>query len=257
MKRLRLLFLVIIALSCHAFAQIGNANKDLVFTPTVPCRIFDTRTSQGGTGSIEAAGTKNFAVRGVSSFVSQGGEASNCGLNVGNNIAAIAINITVITPAAGGYITAYPSDQFKPLASTVNFKAGDVLGNASVVKVSQDGGLSGTQLSIFSTASTDVAGDVVGFYSKPVVTALECLVVPGTLTAIPAGSLGTTAAPPSCPANYFNTASYCNTFAFETILAGFNNAVCSFRNPGATATFVRHDINCCRIPGRAPLPPLS
>ena len=109
-----------------AFAQIGSVASDLVYTPVTPCRIFDTRTSAGGTGPIPAAGTKNFMILGQASYASQGGAASNCGITASINTAAVAVNFTVVSPATPGYITAYPFGTTKPTAATVNFNAGDV-----------------------------------------------------------------------------------------------------------------------------------
>ena len=45
------LFLLVTVCS-SAFAQLGSADKDLVYTPVTPCRVLDTRTTQGGTGAI-------------------------------------------------------------------------------------------------------------------------------------------------------------------------------------------------------------
>jgi hypothetical protein len=250
MKKLYSVFRVLAALltfTSTAFAEIGSASSDLVFTPVTPCRLFDTRTTSGGTGPIPGGSAKDFAVWGTASFAAQGGAATNCGITAGADTASIAVNMTVVLPAAGGYITAYPTGVLRPLAAALNFNAGDVRGNMVIVKVAQTGA---TNLSVYSTSTTELVGDVVGYYSQPVATALECFIVNGTVTVVPAFSVGINVLPPSCPANAFKTASYCATFSFDTVLMGFNSAACNFKNPSAVSTSVRHDINCCRIPGR-------
>src|SRR5829696_351107 len=47
---------------------------------------------------------------------------------------AAALNVTVVGPAADGYVTAYPCGT-SPLASTVNFRARDVVATATFVRI--------------------------------------------------------------------------------------------------------------------------
>ena len=82
----------------------------------VPCRVFDTRYQQGGSGSINAGDTKLFTIAGYASQVVLGGADSDCGmLGLYDEVAALAINITVIEPLSAGWITAYPGGQAKPV----------------------------------------------------------------------------------------------------------------------------------------------
>ena len=114
-----------------AFAQLGSFSNDLVYTPITPCRVFDTRTTQGGSGAIPANGTKYFRVWDTTCFANQGGSPTNCGItagvvlngtfNVVSNLAAVAMNVTVVSPSSNGYVTVYPFGAEKPLAATVNF----------------------------------------------------------------------------------------------------------------------------------------
>ena len=64
MKKLILTIAALVTISTSSFAQLGSADKDLVYTPVTPCRVLDTRTSQGGTGAIAAGGTKHFKIWG-------------------------------------------------------------------------------------------------------------------------------------------------------------------------------------------------
>lgn len=247
MKKSIVLTLALITSTLSAYAQIGSASSDLVFTPVTPCRIFDTRTSQGGTGPIPAAGTKGFAVWGQTSFAAQGGSTSNCGLVANSNTAAVAVNLTVVLPAAGGFITAYPSGVTVPNAATVNFNAGDVKGNFTIVKVQQAG--AAPNLNVYSTSLTDVVGDVVGFYSRPVATALECQVTNRTTVPIAINDVAASTAP-LCATGYTETATNCSASGYEVSFARQGDGICSAKNNGGTSRDISAWRTCCRIPGR-------
>ncbi|MEO6291921.1 MAG: hypothetical protein ABIO88_04795 [Burkholderiaceae bacterium] len=249
MKKRPVLLIAMFSLVPSAFAALGDLSTDLVFVPVTPCRIFDTRPSQGGSGPIAAGGTKDFIVSGTSTYATQGGSATNCGVLDGSNVAAAAINTTVVTPATGGYITAYPLGATLPLAATVNFNAGDIRGNMAIVKVSQTGGLQ--DLSIYSSSLTNVVGDIVGYFTRPAATALECVTTtPATLLAIAAsGGTGTIAAA-ACPATYTSTGTECTSSSYDMQIVQVAGGTCSAQNYGSTTANLTASQRCCRIPGR-------
>ena len=253
MKKLFVVLAAMLTFTSTAFAQLGSLASDLVYTPVTPCRIFDTRISQGGTGPIAAEGTKNFVIWGVSSYASQGGAASNCGITAGSSTAAVAVNFTVVTPATPGFITAFPFGTTRPTAATVNFNAGDVRGNFSIAKNTQGSSL---DLSIFSTSNVDVVGDVVGYYSKPVTTALSCttLTAPINITASPSVFSVLT---PSCPANSAVTGGGMNTAFVSAAIMFYQSSAegsgwrCRGRNVDWASTWTGTcSVTCCSIPGR-------
>jgi hypothetical protein len=252
MKKLIVSVIGLLTLATSAFAQIGSIDKDLVYTPVTPCRIFDTRVSQGGSGPIIAAGTKDFVIWGTSSYAGQGGAASNCGITAGINTAAVAINFTVVSPATPGFITAYPTGTARPQAATVNFSAGDVRGNFSIAKNTQAAG--SFDLTVFSTSNVEVVADVVGYYSKPVATALECTVVANETFAVPVGFSSYHYTTSTCAAGYSAMSAYCYNNANPDIYltgSGTNGgAWCGWRSFAPTAANVSQGTNCCRIPGR-------
>ena len=254
----------IFAFSTGASAQLGSLSTDLVYTPITPCRVLDTRPSQGGTGPIAAGGIKNFQIWGATSYAFQGGAATNCGITAGADVAAVAMNVTVVTPSAGGFVTAYPFGAPLPLAATVNFQAGDIArGDFTIAKVAQTGT---SHLSIYASSNADVVGDVVGYYSRPVATALQCVDVFSAPTLLPPG----TAAPiysPQCPAGGgFMTGGGCfrtpgTTLGFANLLGigltGSTHATnplsngCFMNNSHTTETSsVTSQGRCCAIPGR-------
>ena len=250
MKKLIVIFAALVTFASTAFAQLGSAASDLVFTPITPCRVLDTRSSQGGTGSIPAAGTKHFTIWGAASYAAQGGSPTNCGINAGADVAAVAMNFTVVTPAAGGFITAYPFGGAVPVAATVNFQAGDIArGDFTIAKVAQTGT---SHLSIYSTSLLDVVGDVVGFYSRPVATALNCTTVYGATKSVAAGAY-TVLATLTCPANYtpvnlsFNAQE--NVVLADTYFGGAQGQM-YVRSFSAFVQNVTPNMTCCQIPGR-------
>ncbi len=72
--------------------------------------------------------------------------------------AAVAVNVTAINPALDGFITVYPCGESLPLASTVNFRAGDIVPNSAMVKVGVGGAIC-----MLSNVETDVVLDVNGY----------------------------------------------------------------------------------------------
>ena len=55
----------------------------------------------------------------------------------------------------------------------MNFVAGAVVGNNAILKLSQTG--SADHFKVFSTSNVHLVADIVGYYLKPVATALQCV----------------------------------------------------------------------------------
>ena len=141
---------------------LGSASSDLVFTPITPCRIIDTRSAS--LGAFAAGTTRGFIGWGTS-FAAQGGAANSCGLPLNTDNAAIAVNFAAVSPQTVGYITAYPANAAQPFTATLNFFAGDVKANNTILKLSQAN--TGPHFKIYSTTTTHLIADVVGYYAKP------------------------------------------------------------------------------------------
>jgi hypothetical protein len=253
MKKLILTIAALVTMSTSAFAQLGSTDKDLVYTPVTPCRVLDTRTSQGGTGEIAANSSKHFKVWGQTSFAAQGGAASNCGLTAGSDVAAIAMNFTVVTPASGGFITAYPFGGALPVAATVNFQIGDIArGDFTIAKITQTGSAATNHLSVFSTSNADVVGDVVGFYSRPFATALNCNTVESSTVTLAAGAYaGLTTlfcAAGFTPVNvYFSAVE--NVLMADSYISG-QSGQAFVRSFSANSQSVTSKLRCCQLSGR-------
>ena len=119
------------------------------FLPLVPARVLDTRTGNGAPAAkLGPARTLNMQATG------QGGVPLS-------GVSAVVINVTATNPSAAGYLTIYPAGAATPLASNLNFTAGETVPNRVIVGVGTGG-----QVSIFNGfGSTDVIADVSGYFT--------------------------------------------------------------------------------------------
>ena len=74
--------------------------------------------------------------------------------------AAVVLNITVTDTTSASYLTLWPDGTAQPLASDLNWVAGDTLPNLIVVKLGADGSIDFYN----GFGMTDVIVDVVGWY---------------------------------------------------------------------------------------------
>lgn len=229
---------------------LGDAGTDLVFVPITPCRLLDTRLAGG---EIAANSSRGFDVSGAASFTAQGGDAGACGLG-SVDFAAAAINVTVVTPAAAGYLTAYPFGLASPPnAATVNYTAGDIRGNFSIVRLDQ--GAAAQELSMYTFAQTHVVADIVGYFASPVATALDCVDRQGSTVTIGSGSTATLNAP-ACLAGYSVVGGGCSASSINGRLitsrtvGSANNHLCLYYNQGTGGVDAIAHSRCCRVPGR-------
>ncbi len=119
------------------------------FHPLSPARILDTRSGVGGVAApVGPAATRAVTVAGVGGVPATG-------------VSAVALNVTATQSTAGGYLTVFPSGAARPLASNLNFVAGQTVPNLAVAMVGGDG-----TVSVYNQAgTTHVIFDVVGWYS--------------------------------------------------------------------------------------------
>jgi hypothetical protein len=144
------------------FANASTGSTDLVvdvtgyfatglgyaFIPITPVRVLDTRL--GGGKPVAAFGTE-------AAPVLTGGAI---GLGAAN---AVAANVTVTGPAAGGYVAAYPDGENRPITSVLNFNRGQTIPNATTVAVGGDAG--SVLLYNGSPGTAHLIVDVFGLYN--------------------------------------------------------------------------------------------
>ncbi|MEU9250662.1 hypothetical protein AB0D66_02265 [Streptomyces sp. NPDC048270] len=127
------------------FSQKGASG----YTPMDPVRFVDTREGLG-TAKGQVAGQTSFGTR-ISGL-----------RGVPQGVTAVALNVTATNPKEAGHLVVYPSGGRIPLASSVNFTAGQTVANSVIVPVGPDGTIS---IRNSAWAATDVVVDVVGHYS--------------------------------------------------------------------------------------------
>jgi hypothetical protein len=117
------------------------------YEPVTPFRIADTRVGFGAA----AAGGKLPADGVLVVTPTQG--------VVGTDATAVVLNVTATEADGPGYLTVYPCDQPRPLASNVNYQAGQNVPNLVAAAVAADG-----TVCIFTLSPTHVVVDVNGWY---------------------------------------------------------------------------------------------
>jgi cyclophilin family peptidyl-prolyl cis-trans isomerase len=81
-------------------------------------------------------------------------------LTVPNTATAVSINVTVVSPNAAGFITVYPCGVTRPLASNVNFIAGQVVPNGVIAAIGNNG-----KVCFYASQTTDIIVDVAGWFT--------------------------------------------------------------------------------------------
>ena len=123
-------------------AALPAASSALDYLPVTPQRVVDTRETgtrlpPGGVLTVDVAAQIPAAA----------------------TAAAVAVNATAADPAGAGYLTVWPCDRARPVASAVNYPAGQARGGftTSVLSASHT-------VCVFSSAAADVIVDVQGLF---------------------------------------------------------------------------------------------
>jgi YVTN family beta-propeller protein len=119
------------------------------YIPVGPLRVLDTRNGTGGYDAPVGPGqTISLQVEGVDGVPASG-------------VTAVVLNVTATDPTASSYVTVYPDGSTRPVASNLNFTAGETIPNLVVVPVGADG-----KIDFYNNAgSTDLVADLEGYYT--------------------------------------------------------------------------------------------
>ncbi|HXN46454.1 MAG TPA: hypothetical protein VN893_07420, partial [Bryobacteraceae bacterium] len=137
-----------VVLDINGFFAQWHAGE-LSFYPVTPCRIADTRGTNGPFGGPEmgAASTRSFPI-----------PASGC--NIPATALAYSMNVTAVPDGALSFLSAWPAGSARPLVSTLNSFDGRVVANAAIVPAGTGGAIS-----IYVTDQTQVVLDINGYFA--------------------------------------------------------------------------------------------
>jgi hypothetical protein len=149
----------------NSSGQLGNnsltgslvpvaVNPFVAFVALAPGRLLETRVGEASTvdglfwkmGQRSTGSVTQLVVNG------RGGVASNA--------AAVVLNVAVTGTERGGYLTVYPCDAPRPLASNLNYSAGQTIANTVTSKVSANG-----KVCIYTSAPTHLIADINGYFA--------------------------------------------------------------------------------------------
>jgi hypothetical protein len=114
-----------------------------------PCRLVDTRLANGPLGgpALQPNAIRTFTLAGT------------CGVPVGAK--AVSLNLAVTQPAVTGFLRMYPADQGVPLASAINFVAGQTLANNAILPIDATGAI---KVKTDSAGTVHLILDVTGYF---------------------------------------------------------------------------------------------
>ncbi|MEP7192145.1 MAG: PKD domain-containing protein [Actinomycetota bacterium] len=136
------------------------------FTGTAPYRVLDTRNGTGApTAKLGAGQSLTLTVPGLPAGAT-----------------AVAVNVTVTGPTAGGYLSVYPGGSARPGASNLNFVPGQTIPNLVLVPL----GPGGTVTFFNSAGTVNVIGDVVGSFQPGTTPTPTDVTAPGPVAALTA-----------------------------------------------------------------------
>ncbi len=127
----------------------------LQFYPLTPCRVVDTRSTNGPLGGpfLQGNTERSFPVLDSTCFPS------------GINPAAYSFNVSVVPNPSGqrlGYLSIYPAGQSQPVVSTLNNPTATIVANAAIVPAGSNG-----DVTVFPNGTTDMFIDVNGYFDVP------------------------------------------------------------------------------------------
>jgi len=134
----------------HVVADInGWFAPTSAFTPAPPERLLDTREGVGApAGALPAGQVLTLQVVGVGVTA------------IPASATAVVVNVTVTAPEADGFLTVWPCGSPQPLASNLNYLAGQTVPNLVIAKVGVGG-----MICLAGQATTHLVADVSGWFA--------------------------------------------------------------------------------------------
>ena len=241
---------------------------DLTFTELNPCRILDSRVSQGGDGPFVNGVARTIKVGpypaaggGYSSGPgAQGGSATGCGLDTrasGGEVDAIMVAVSSFSQTGDGYLTFYSATSADPSTTVVSMFYHPGAIQTEFVVMPTDALNPSSSAGISRGANTEVVLDIIGYFAKPHAVALDCQTLADS-TSVAAGDPFTIASP-TCNTGFtaisalFFSSDQSNQVVTNTAIVDqptVGQSVCQGTNGTAGAVTVACGVRCCRVPGR-------
>lgn len=122
------------------------------FFALAPCRLLDTRDPNGPYGGpvLQAGQLRTFSA------------AGRCGIP--STAAAFSVNVTAVSPTAGGYVSLMPADQLQANTGTLSFSAGQTRANNALLMLSETPERSFAVLAGISSGTVNLIVDVTGYF---------------------------------------------------------------------------------------------
>ena len=131
----------------------GYGLPDEPLRSLVPTRLLDSRvgtaTVDGAHASIGRLGSRSTHTLDVAG---RGGVPADA--------KSVLLNVTAVGPSGSGFVTVYPCGATRPLAASLTYATGDVIGNGVLAKVAADG-----TVCLYTERATDLVVDVTGYVS--------------------------------------------------------------------------------------------
>jgi hypothetical protein len=138
---------------------LGDPTADLVYTPVVPCRLFDSRVSQGGLGPLVPTVTRTYSA--TVPVANQGGPGG-CTAPAGTAVAMI--QISTIAPSAIGLLQGGARGTGPFANALILYQPGDQYGASIPMPVL----VANRRFDLVAQFNgVEVAGDLLGFFKAP------------------------------------------------------------------------------------------
>jgi hypothetical protein len=126
----------------------------LAFYPMTPCRVADTRASQGKTGAFGPPSLAAYSSRDIPLL------SSSCAIP--SAAQAYSVNIAVLPPGPVSFLSAWPTGQPYPGVAMLNSPDGTIRSNAAIVPAGTNG-----SIRVVSGEPTDLIIDINGYFAAP------------------------------------------------------------------------------------------
>ncbi|MEP6559928.1 MAG: matrixin family metalloprotease [Nakamurella sp.] len=126
------------------------------YHPLSPARVADTRPGQMTIdGQAQGAGK---VTPGAPLLLTVAGRA---GVPAGGEVTAVALNVTAVDSDGASFVTVYPADEARPLASNLNVETGQAVANSVIAKLSPAG-----QVRVYVDVPMHIVVDVAGYWTS-------------------------------------------------------------------------------------------